>query len=111
MLAEEMHRRRLPWRAGSCVLASRDEAEALLAAEPAGNILPQQAANFVRQVVEGIGHIRTHIDQLAVERAQELLEAHRRVRIASGVKHLRYDVRPQLPVDVLGIYVLLPSRP
>lgn len=87
---------------------SEAEAEALLGAEPAGNIPPQQAANFVRQVVEGIGHIRTAIDQLAVERAQALLEAHRRVRIAGGVRHLRYDVRPQLPVDVVGVYVLLP---
>jgi superfamily II DNA or RNA helicase len=84
------------------------EAEALLDAEPAGNMLPQQAANFVRQVVDGIGHLRTAIDQLAVERAQELLEAHRRVRVASGGKHLRYDVRAQLPVDVVGMYVLLP---
>lgn len=84
------------------------EAEALLDAEPADNILPQQAATFVRQVVDGMGRLRTHIDQIAVERAQELLEAHRRVRVASGVKHLRYDVRPQLPVDVVGIFVLLP---
>jgi superfamily II DNA or RNA helicase len=84
------------------------EAETLLSAEPAGNMSPQQAAYFVRQVMEGMGHIRTPIDQIAVERAQELLEAHRRVRVASGVKHLRYDVRPQLPVDVVGIFVLLP---
>ena len=88
---------------------SEMEAETLLAAEPSGNILPQQATNFVRQVVDGIGNIRTHIDQIAVERAQELLEAHRRVRIASRQSGLRYEVRPQLPVDVLGIYVLLPA--
>ena len=86
-----------------------DEAEALLQAEPSGNLAPQQAANFVRQVVDGIGHIRTHIDQLAVERAEELLDAHRRVRSASQITGTRYDVRPQLPVDVLGVYVLLPA--
>jgi superfamily II DNA or RNA helicase len=47
---------------------SDDEAEALLGAEPAGNILPQQAANFVRQVTEGVERLRLHVDQLAVER-------------------------------------------
>lgn len=85
------------------------DAEALLQAEPSGNILPQQAANFVRQVVAGIDHLRPELAQLADERAQELLEAHRRVRSASRTVGVRYDVRPQLPVDVLGIYVLLPG--
>ncbi len=85
------------------------EAEALLQAEPSGNLAPQQAANFVRQVVDGIGNIRTYIDQLAVGRAEELLDAHRRVRTASQVTGTRYDVRPQLPVDILGVYVLLPG--
>lgn len=66
-------------------------------------------ATFVRQVVDGMGRLHTRIDQIAVERAQELPEAHRCVRVASGVKHLRYDVRPQLPVDVVGLFVLLPK--
>jgi hypothetical protein len=93
----------------SAIWLSEAEAEALLDVEPAGNLLPQQAANFVRQVTDGIGHLRTHVDQLAVERAEELLEAHRRVRVASRQPGQRYDVRPQLPVDVLGVYVLLPG--
>ena len=87
------------------------EAEALLQAEPTGNLLPQQAANFVRQVVEGIDPLRSALAQRADERAQELLEAHRRVRIASRTVGVRYAVRPQLPVDVLGVYVLLPAIP
>jgi superfamily II DNA or RNA helicase len=93
----------------AAVWISEAEAEALLQAEPSGNILPQQAASFVRQVVDGINHLRSELAQLADERAQELLEAHRRVRIASRTVGVRYDVRPQLPVDVLGIFVLLPG--
>ncbi|MCB0159660.1 MAG: hypothetical protein KDD83_16115, partial [Caldilineaceae bacterium] len=88
---------------------SEAEAEDLLQAEPAGNILPQQASNFVSQVVEGIGRVRTALDQLAVERAYELLDAHRRVRTTDRRTGVRYDVQAQLPVDVLGIYVLLPT--
>jgi hypothetical protein len=85
------------------------DAEALLHAEPAGNLAPQQATTFVRQVVEGMSHLRAYLDQLAVGRAEELLDAHRRVRTASQIAGARYDVRPQLPVDVLGVYVLLPG--
>jgi hypothetical protein len=39
----------------------------------------------------------------------ELLDAHRRVRTAAATKGVRYRVEPQLPPDVLGIYVYLPA--
>ena len=109
MLAEECMLAAFEGAPDAAFWLSQDEAESLLHAEPAGNIAPQQATHFVGQVTAGIGHIRTHIDQLAVERAEELLEAHRRVRVASRQTGLRYDVRPQLPVDVLGILILLPQ--
>jgi hypothetical protein len=85
-----------------------DEVEALLDVLPSGNLSPQQASNFVQQVLDGMGHIRTHIDQLAIERAQELLAAHTNVRDISRATGVRYRVEPHLPVDVLGVYVLLP---
>ena len=40
-------------------------------------------------------------------RAGAVLDAHRRVR-ASAKAQGSYEVRPQLPVDVLGLYVYLP---
>ena len=43
------------------------------------------------------------------ERGEALLDAHRRVREGARLKGVRYAVEPQLPVDVLGVYVLLPS--
>ena len=42
------------------------------------------------------------------DRAEELLQAHRRVRTAARIKGLRYRVEPDLPPDILGIYVYLP---
>ncbi len=84
------------------------EAEALLAAQPHGNMHPQQAADFVQQVVDGFPHLTPHLAGFADERAQDLLYAHRDVRADAGLTNIRTDVRPQLPVDVLGIYVLLP---
>jgi hypothetical protein len=48
------------------------------------------------------------LTELAEARSQALLEAHRRVRLASGQKGVRHTVRPQLPADILGVYILLP---
>ena len=42
-------------------------------------------------------------------RGEELLEAHQRVRLASKVRNVRYRVEAQLPPDVLGIFVYLPT--
>lgn len=44
----------------------------------------------------------------AVERAQALLADHRRVREAARDVG-QYSVSPCLPVDVIGVYVLLPD--
>lgn len=85
-----------------------DQAEALLDAQPAANVTPQQASDFIQRVVDGFEHLREPLNEAAVERGQELLDAHRRVRTAARIKGVRYDVRPHLPPDVLGIYVLLP---
>lgn len=93
----------------AAVWLSEAEAKALLHAEPAENMAPAQATNFISRVIEQVGSMRTHIDQIAEERAQALLQDHQRVRTATRATGVRYSVRPQLPVDVLGIYVLLPS--
>ncbi len=87
---------------------SPDEAEALLDAQPAANITPQQATAFIQRVVDGFEHLRQPLNEAATQHGQELLDAHRRVRRASRAKGVHYDVRPHLPPDVLGVYVLLP---
>ena len=87
---------------------SSEQVEPLLDAEPAANIAPQQASDFLRRVVEGFDALRGPLNEAAEARGQELLDAHRRVRSAARIKGVRYDVRPHLPPDVLGVYVLLP---
>ncbi len=71
-------------------------------------MLREQASEFVGKVVEGIDSLRPHLDEFARERARALLDCHRRVRDVAGGKG-RLGVEPQLPVDVLGIYVFLPQ--
>ena len=86
-----------------------DAAERLLDAVPSGNIHAEQAAAFVRRVVEGFAALRPRLEADAHQRAALLLDAHRRVRQAARMKGVSYRVEPQLPADVLGIYVYLPD--
>ena len=88
---------------------SPDQSEALLPATPDANITPEQARQFVCKVVEATESLHPYLDTFAAERAKTLLTVHRQVRDESRIKGLKYDVRPQLPADVLGVYVLLPS--
>ena len=84
-------------------------AEQLLQAEPEANISLEQASDFARKVEEGFNFLRPVLEQTARQRGEELLEAHQRVRRASKIRNLRHRVEPQLPPDVLGIYVYLPK--
>jgi len=82
-------------------------AKELVQAQPDENIYPQQASKFVQQVVAGFDHLRPHLEDIAINRAEALLDAHRRVRDAAKARG-RYSVEPKLPVDILGIYIYLP---
>jgi hypothetical protein len=86
------------------------QAEKLQTAEPKQNITPAQAADFVRKVIDGFDHLRPKLEESARRGGEELLDAHRRVREAARMRGVRYEIRPELPPDVLGIYVYLPAR-
>ncbi len=85
----------------------RSQAETLLKVTPDANVTPEQAREFLRQVVEGMPHLESRITAASDERAEALLDAHRRVRQAAKAKGAT-RVEPQRPPDVLGIYILLP---
>jgi hypothetical protein len=52
--------------------------------------------------------MRLHLHVLAYERAAILLATHSRMREATNTTHIRHRIEPHLPVDLLGIYALLP---
>ncbi len=83
-------------------------AEALLAATPDANVAPPQAIRFVQRALADFDHLLPHLNQIAEERGQVLLDAHLRVRAASRQTGVRYSVQAQTPPDVVGLYVLLP---
>jgi hypothetical protein len=84
------------------------QAEALLDAKPEGNILPEQAKEFLGNVIDSFDHIRPHLEETARMRGDQILESHQRVRRAAGLKGVTYRIDPKLPPDVLGIYIYLP---
>jgi superfamily II DNA or RNA helicase len=87
-----------------------EDAEALLLADPEGNVPPDRAAHFLRGIIAEGDTLKEALGSIARERGEGLLEAHRRVRRVARAKGVRYEVEPQLPPDVLGVYVYLPKR-
>jgi hypothetical protein len=85
-----------------------DSVERLRAARPSGNVAAEQAVRAVSAVVQARDTLAGALAERAWQRADELLASHRRVRTQSAIRGVRYRVGPHLPVDVLGVYVLLP---
>jgi len=85
-----------------------ERVNAVFEASPDANIAREAQRDFVSKVIDGFEHLRPYLEAEAERRAEQLLEAHRRVRTASQQKGIRYRVVPNLPPDVLGIYVYLP---
>jgi superfamily II DNA or RNA helicase len=86
-----------------------DVTEHLLTVEPSSNVPATQASEFVERVVSALGVLEPRLEQEAADRSKELELAHERVRAAARMTGARTQVEPRLPVDVLGIYVLLPQ--
>jgi Flp pilus assembly protein TadG len=86
---------------------SADEAESLVDTPPEANVPPDLAIRQARTSIEGLPDLTPALNQIADERAMALGEAHRRVRDAARSTGT-VTVSAQKPVDVLGVYVILP---
>jgi superfamily II DNA or RNA helicase len=84
------------------------DALALLSLEPGRNMEDGQKSRLVAQAIETIPQLEPQFTAIAERRAEELLADHRRIREASDARGLRYSVSPALPVDKIGVYVLMP---
>ena len=86
---------------------SPEESEHLLTAHPERNLLPTALAQQLDLTLPALAKLRAALEFVARERAEDQREAHERVRAATRAKG-RVSVEPFLPVDLLGVYVLLP---
>ena len=87
---------------------SPEEGERLLATRPERNLLPTAMEQQLGLTLPVLPKLRAALEPVAQERAEAQLAAHKRVRAAGRAKG-RVAIEPVLPVDLLGVYVLLPK--
>ena len=85
-----------------------DSVSRLLECTPSGNLPPEAAQREIRTALDFLAAHPQQLQAVAQERADALLADHQRVREATRDVG-QYSVSPCLPVDVMGVYVLLPD--
>ena len=85
----------------------------LLEAPASGNLDPGQRQQWLQEAVTELDALQPALAALAERRADLAEEDHRRVREASlrsgESLRMRFRCEPSLPVDVIGLFVLLPA--
>lgn len=83
----------------------------LMSIQPTQNMEEGEKAYWLNEEMEWVldeKTFRAHTDEVALERANHLVESHTRFKkLVSGSKYK--VVEPVLPMDVLGVYILLPE--
>ncbi|MGT2506872.1 hypothetical protein [Cupriavidus basilensis] len=80
----------------------------MLGSEATRNMPPALRDRQLQTALDALPAWQPQLEALAKTRAQELLQDHRRVREAADAKGA-YQVTASLPVDVMGVYVLVPA--
>jgi hypothetical protein len=61
----------------------------------------------MRDLLESMEDLQEELELIAKSRSQDLAQSHRRVRAIT--KEGQVKVKAQLPMDLLGVYVLKPK--
>lgn len=85
-----------------------DSTSTLLQCQPSANLPVELVQREVQAALTFLQDQPERLSMLAEARAQDLLTDHQRVREAARDVG-QYNVSPCLPVDVIGVYVLLPD--
>ena len=85
-----------------------NDARTLLGTEAVRNMPPVIRDRHIQQAVETLPSWQSALEDIAKSRAQALLADHRRVREAAEARG-SYQITASLPVDVMGVYVLVPA--
>lgn len=87
-----------------------DQTRSLLGAEATRNLPAPLRDRQLQSALDVLPSWQPQLEAIAKSRAQALLVDHRRVREAADSRG-SYQVTASLPVDVMGLYVLLPDAP
>lgn len=87
---------------------SQEEQKRYFDAQPVKNMPDPIQKRHLSSTLHLLRNRTEELDTLAKEHAQKLLEDHRRIRDASKARGT-YAIAPVLPVDILGVMVLIPA--
>jgi superfamily II DNA/RNA helicase len=95
---------------GDHLILETDEINRLIhAALPSANLSPQAQADFLENELNLLNDMQNDFDQIALKRATVLIDAHERFQKVVGGNKFKV-VEPVLPMDLMGIYILLPDN-
>jgi hypothetical protein len=77
--------------------------------EPVGDVAIAMKRLEVAELIGRIEELEDELRQIAERRSHTLSQSHRRVRALTKEGQVR--VKPQLPMDILGILILQPGQP
>ena len=77
--------------------------------EATQNTSPEVRERAVQTALERLASHQEVLDEIGREHGRKLLQDHRRVRDSERDGRGTFEVKPQLPADVLGVYVLMPE--
>lgn len=86
-------------------LSQVETLELLAKVTPSGDLPLNRQQEWVEKILQRLADLEEGLKTIAIERANILLDSHRRVRKVT--KEAQVKVIPQLPMDILGIYILL----
>jgi len=110
LLAEECAVVRFTSSPSAPIWLSPQEAMSLLQQATPVSDVPQAIKQMELQELLGrVTELEPDLELFARERSHELAQSHRRVRAIT--KEGQIQVKPQLPMDILGVYILQPGQP
>src|SRR5690606_16258887 len=80
----------------------------LLSARASSDLSPQARASFLENELQLLKRLETEFDRVAESQSQKLVAAHERFSALMDAKKFQV-VYPVLPMDLLGVYILLPE--
>ena len=90
---------------------NHEEAKTLLQqVRPSGNLTQESQANFLDNELELLSGLEDEFTQLAEEQSKRLVAAHERFSSLMDRQKRYQVVYPVLPMDLMGIYLLLPGN-
>ena len=86
-------------------LSQAETLDLLAKVTPSGDLPLTRQQEWVEKILQRLPDLEEGLKAIALERANVLLDSHRRVRKVT--KEAQVKVIPQLPMDILGVYILL----